>query len=355
MPLDQAAWTGVELGWLLLVCAERLTRVDMKKGFSMANRAHNCAPAAALSPRVLATILCVQQDVYSWAVVMAEMLTGELPWYGLHTMAIIYNVANGRRPALPGVLGCGTCPNRAAGDTAGCAGRRASWRWEASLKWGGGLRRQCRAPLSPVNGLIQTLTPIMTLRAWAAVFTTIPSAWKCRHVSKHATDKYCPLTAAGAAWHSGRRCMAQRQALMDGAHASLKCTTRAAIVRSTEEHSAAAHALGTTLYSEISKANPATCSCTDPFPLSNQTSQLPRLLLSWLKAMKAACEAQDDPRARTLNTSFVLTCLLVCIQVCAFAWRALWCAGIAGVGTSLKVIGAYCLHSSEHQLIVRYT
>lgn len=43
------------------------------------------------------------QDVYSWAIIMAEMLTGKLPWYGCPTMAIIYNVVfKKERPELPG-------------------------------------------------------------------------------------------------------------------------------------------------------------------------------------------------------------------------------------------------------------
>lgn len=36
---------------------------------------------------------------------MAEMLTGQLPWYGCPTMAIIYSVVfKKERPELPGVF-----------------------------------------------------------------------------------------------------------------------------------------------------------------------------------------------------------------------------------------------------------
>jgi hypothetical protein len=45
----------------------------------------------------------ILQDVYSWAMIMCEMLTGQLPWLGCNNMAIICNVAfKHERPELPG-------------------------------------------------------------------------------------------------------------------------------------------------------------------------------------------------------------------------------------------------------------
>eukprot|EP00798_Chlamydomonas_sp_ICE-L_P032475 gene32475-17710_t len=41
-------------------------------------------------------------DVYSWAIIMWEMLTQQMPWYGSNNMGIIYNVVyKGLRPELP--------------------------------------------------------------------------------------------------------------------------------------------------------------------------------------------------------------------------------------------------------------
>ncbi len=45
----------------------------------------------------------VIQDIYSWGMIMWEMLTGELPWYGCQNMVIMRKVViNKERPDLPG-------------------------------------------------------------------------------------------------------------------------------------------------------------------------------------------------------------------------------------------------------------
>lgn len=60
---------------------------------TMAYMAPECFQENLVTPRA---------DVYSWAIIMAEMLTGQLPWYGCPTMAIIYNVVfKQERPELP--------------------------------------------------------------------------------------------------------------------------------------------------------------------------------------------------------------------------------------------------------------
>jgi hypothetical protein len=55
---------------------------------------------------ILTSIPCtlpMPQDVYSWAMIMCEMLSGQLPWLGCNNMAIICNVAfKHERPELPG-------------------------------------------------------------------------------------------------------------------------------------------------------------------------------------------------------------------------------------------------------------
>jgi hypothetical protein len=43
------------------------------------------------------------QDVYSWAMIMWEMLCGQLPWYGMTNVQILFAVTvNQQRPDLPG-------------------------------------------------------------------------------------------------------------------------------------------------------------------------------------------------------------------------------------------------------------
>eukprot|EP00798_Chlamydomonas_sp_ICE-L_P016741 gene16741-23013_t len=60
---------------------------------TVAYMAPECFQESTLTPKA---------DVYSWAIIMFEMLTGEMPWYGSNNMGIIYNVVmKGLRPELP--------------------------------------------------------------------------------------------------------------------------------------------------------------------------------------------------------------------------------------------------------------
>ncbi|KAL6748367.1 kinase-like domain-containing protein [Haematococcus lacustris] len=60
---------------------------------TMAYMAPECFQANTVTP---------QSDVYSWAIIMWEMLTGQLPWYGCNNAAIIGAVAfRDERPELP--------------------------------------------------------------------------------------------------------------------------------------------------------------------------------------------------------------------------------------------------------------
>jgi len=72
------------------------------------------------------------QDVYSWAVIMAELLTGQLPWYGVATMAIIYNVVfKKERPELPGARGmAGAAPKWGCWSAGPCWGHQV---WTISM------------------------------------------------------------------------------------------------------------------------------------------------------------------------------------------------------------------------------
>eukprot|EP00798_Chlamydomonas_sp_ICE-L_P026240 gene26239-17337_t len=46
-------------------------------------------------------VLTPKADVYSWAIIMWEMLTKEIPWIGLSNISIMYGVGNGLRPEIP--------------------------------------------------------------------------------------------------------------------------------------------------------------------------------------------------------------------------------------------------------------